>query len=382
MPSTCLNSAVPPRTTLKSAQKSPGGRGRTTGRADEGGADGQRGAEPRDLLHPRALLGRDGLPGHPLRLRDLHVEGRLTPAGRHLRNRGRPWPGRRGTPERGCRPVAGAHDVLKRVGPVRTPMPMARATRGRAGCWGATLVWVMGCGRLVRWDSRLVMARHPTLRTSRGAEFSGTRFGAATAATAAPRFDRLDALRSIYVHAHPSSTGRWRDAARQPVRVCACSLPPACRSQAQGLTEAVGARALGMAGAFVAVADDATATHWNPAGLVGGGPAGLTIGLHHFQIGNQDAPPAAGAGEAAPRSPAWAPGRWACPTARFDALSPPSRARRRARGGPARREARRGHRPPVGLDGLVVGSTVASPPRRGGDGGVIGATAGDGARRG
>src|SRR5213083_1097212 len=30
----------------------------------------------------------------------------------------------------------------------------------------------------------------------------------------------------------------------------------------------VGARALGMGGAFVAVADDATAPYWNPAGLV------------------------------------------------------------------------------------------------------------------
>jgi long-chain fatty acid transport protein len=34
--------------------------------------------------------------------------------------------------------------------------------------------------------------------------------------------------------------------------------------------ESVGTRAQGMAGAFVAVADDATATWWNPAGLAGG----------------------------------------------------------------------------------------------------------------
>jgi hypothetical protein len=38
---------------------------------------------------------------------------------------------------------------------------------------------------------------------------------------------------------------------------------------AQGF-EVVGTRALGMAGAFVAVADDATATFWNPAGLASG----------------------------------------------------------------------------------------------------------------
>jgi hypothetical protein len=38
---------------------------------------------------------------------------------------------------------------------------------------------------------------------------------------------------------------------------------------AQGV-ETVGVRALGMGGAFVAVADDATATYWNPAGLATG----------------------------------------------------------------------------------------------------------------
>ena len=36
---------------------------------------------------------------------------------------------------------------------------------------------------------------------------------------------------------------------------------------AEFLSHGVGARALGMGGAFVAVADDATATYWNPAGL-------------------------------------------------------------------------------------------------------------------
>jgi hypothetical protein len=51
--------------------------------------------------------------------------------------------------------------------------------------------------------------------------------------------------------------------------------------------ESAGARALGMGGAFVAVADDASATHWNPAGLATGGPAGMTIGWHRFQSGNQ-----------------------------------------------------------------------------------------------
>lgn len=43
--------------------------------------------------------------------------------------------------------------------------------------------------------------------------------------------------------------------------------PPEARAQR---AEAVGVRAQGMAGAFTAVADDATASWWNPAGLAGG----------------------------------------------------------------------------------------------------------------
>lgn len=62
------------------------------------------------------------------------------------------------------------------------------------------------------------------------------------------------------------------------------------RAGAQPTFESVGERALGMAGAFVAVADDSTAVHWNPAGLVHGGPAGMTIGWDRFQFGNSDAP--------------------------------------------------------------------------------------------
>jgi hypothetical protein len=48
-------------------------------------------------------------------------------------------------------------------------------------------------------------------------------------------------------------------------------------------SEAVGVRAQGMAGAFTAVADDATATWWNPAGLAGGayGNAILEYGTEH-----------------------------------------------------------------------------------------------------
>ena len=51
-----------------------------------------------------------------------------------------------------------------------------------------------------------------------------------------------------------------------------------------------------MAGAFVAVADDASAVHWNPAGLVVGRLVGVTIGWDGFQFRNPDAPPTEGAG--------------------------------------------------------------------------------------
>lgn len=58
--------------------------------------------------------------------------------------------------------------------------------------------------------------------------------------------------------------------------------------------EAVGSRALGMGGAFVAVADDASGTFWNPAGLASGQPAGATIEWSRLQKGDREASADAG----------------------------------------------------------------------------------------
>jgi len=68
-------------------------------------------------------------------------------------------------------------------------------------------------------------------------------------------------------------------------------------AHAQIRFEAIGARALGMSGAFVAVADDPTAVFWNPAALVNGAPAALTIGLDRFQFRKQTDPAVLGGGD-------------------------------------------------------------------------------------
>ena len=59
------------------------------------------------------------------------------------------------------------------------------------------------------------------------------------------------------------------------------------------VVEAVGGRALGMAGAFVALADDSTATWWNPAGLTDGPILDLGLGWASADV-NGAFPPARG----------------------------------------------------------------------------------------
>ena len=73
--------------------------------------------------------------------------------------------------------------------------------------------------------------------------------------------------------------------------ILACAAP----ASAQISFEVLGARALGMGGAFVAVVDDATLFHWNPAGLLRGAPASMTVGWDKLQFGNPELPAIVGA---------------------------------------------------------------------------------------
>ena len=72
----------------------------------------------------------------------------------------------------------------------------------------------------------------------------------------------------------PARTGTsWRSLACL-VLSCAAALPATVEAQ---VFESVGTRALGRAGAFVGVADDATAVYWTPAGLATGGLFSLVV---------------------------------------------------------------------------------------------------------
>src|SRR6188508_3105783 len=72
------------------------------------------------------------------------------------------------------------------------------------------------------------------------------------------------------------------------VVVVVCASPAAAQ-----MWELVGTRAQGMGGAFVAVADDATATYWNPAGLASIPIFDLTLafGRMEQEESDEDRPP-------------------------------------------------------------------------------------------
>jgi hypothetical protein len=69
--------------------------------------------------------------------------------------------------------------------------------------------------------------------------------------------------------------------------MCWIALAGTCGAQG---VESLGVRALGMGGAFVAVADDATATYWNPAGLATGVIVSALVEHGQEATGEPDAP--------------------------------------------------------------------------------------------
>ena len=63
------------------------------------------------------------------------------------------------------------------------------------------------------------------------------------------------------------------------LRIFVCGVCPLLAASGAGAQDfaAVGSRAAGMGGAFVGVADDATAIYWNPAGLAAGSYFSLAL---------------------------------------------------------------------------------------------------------
>ena len=66
--------------------------------------------------------------------------------------------------------------------------------------------------------------------------------------------------------------------------LAACAASAAAQAAGAGGVEVLGVRAQGMAGAFVAVADDATAAYWNPAGLGTGDFVSLALERSHVSL--------------------------------------------------------------------------------------------------
>jgi hypothetical protein len=81
---------------------------------------------------------------------------------------------------------------------------------------------------------------------------------------------------------------------RTAIGAAILALVPAIGAAQTSSFEVVGTRALGMGGAFVAVANDATAVHWNPAGLVHGAPLGMTFEWDRFKTVKHKTPPRPG----------------------------------------------------------------------------------------
>lgn len=85
----------------------------------------------------------------------------------------------------------------------------------------------------------------------------------------------------------PGTSWRIKVGAVVTVVLAAASTGLATRAAAQ-TAEVLGTRALGMGGAFVAVADDPSAVYWNPAGLPRMGVINLGLEWQSFETGNDD----------------------------------------------------------------------------------------------
>ena len=81
----------------------------------------------------------------------------------------------------------------------------------------------------------------------------------------------------------------WRIGAVSLLTLLIVSWPGFALHTAAQTAEVVGTRALGMGGAFVAVADDPSAVYWNPAGLPRMGIINLGIDWQSFETGGDAA---------------------------------------------------------------------------------------------
>lgn len=99
-------------------------------------------------------------------------------------------------------------------------------------------------------------------------------------------------------HRPPARPKRPESAGLRLILLLFACVAVLARPAAGQVFEAVGERALGMGGAFVAVADDATATYWNPAGLATGRTFDSCVGRAFSQAwsagGASGSPPAVG----------------------------------------------------------------------------------------
>jgi hypothetical protein len=99
----------------------------------------------------------------------------------------------------------------------------------------------------------------------------------------------------------PGTSWRMRVIAVVTVTVLTACWPGLATRAAAQTAEVVGTRALGMGGAFVAVADDPSAVYWNPAGLPRMGIIHLGLEWQSFETGRDDrlvSDPAAGGSSA------------------------------------------------------------------------------------